>query len=69
MSEFHVVSALVQKRSEISGQIAELEKRGHELKRLDRQYGNQQVLLWRKDSGQVEAASDPRGVGRSALWK
>ena len=27
MSEFHVVSALVQKRSEISGQIAELEKR------------------------------------------
>ncbi|MFV9683186.1 gamma-glutamyltransferase [Pseudomonas sp. NY15367] len=46
-------------------QIAELEKRGHELKRLDRQYGNQQVLLWDKASGEVQAASDPRGIGEA----
>ncbi|WP_252273574.1 gamma-glutamyltransferase [Pseudomonas subflava] len=51
------------------GQLSGLELRGHKLKRVERRYGNQQVLLWRKDSGQVEAASDPRGVGRSALWK
>ena len=46
-----------------------LEMRGHRLKRVERRYGNQQVLLWHKDSGQVEAASDPRGVGRAELWK
>ena len=49
-------------------QLSSLEMRGHKLKRVERSYGNQQVLLWRKDSGQVEAASDPRGVGRAELW-
>jgi gamma-glutamyltranspeptidase/glutathione hydrolase len=49
------------------GQLSSLEMRGHRLKRVERRYGNQQVLLWRKDSGQVEAASDPRGVGRAEL--
>jgi len=44
-------------------QIAELQRRGYELKRLDRQYGNQQVLFWDKVSGEVKAASDPRGIG------
>ena len=44
-------------------QIAELQRRGHELKRLDRHYGNQQVLFWDKVSGEVKAASDPRGIG------
>ncbi|WP_278958848.1 gamma-glutamyltransferase [Aquipseudomonas alcaligenes] len=50
-------------------QLRSLEMRGHRLKRVERRYGNQQVLLWHKDSGQVEAASDPRGVGRAELWK
>ncbi|WP_256662330.1 gamma-glutamyltransferase family protein [Pseudomonas sp. F(2018)] len=50
-------------------QLSSLEMRGHRLKRVERSYGNQQVLLWHKDSGQVEAASDPRGVGRSELWQ
>lgn len=48
-------------------QITELRKRGYELKRLDRQYGNQQVLLWDKASGEVQAASDPRGIGKSVV--
>ena len=50
-------------------QLRSLEMRGHRLKRVERRYGNQQVLLWHKDSGQEEAASDPRGVGRAELWK
>ncbi|MDD0842256.1 gamma-glutamyltransferase [Pseudomonas sp. Gutcm_11s] len=50
-----------------SSQLNSLEMRGHRLKRVERNYGNQQVLLWRKTSGQVEAASDPRGVGRAEL--
>lgn len=47
-------------------QIAELQARGHQLKALDRHYGNQQVLFWDKQSKRVEAASDPRGIGTSA---
>ena len=27
------------------------------------------LLVRNPDSGQVEAASDPRGVGRAELWK
>ncbi len=47
-------------------QAAELEARGHTLEALGRRYGNQQVLLWRKAAGQLEAASDPRGIGLAA---
>ena len=48
-----------------AAQIAELQARGHRLKALERQYGNQQVLLWDKVSGEVQAASDPRGIGEA----
>ncbi|MFG0381873.1 gamma-glutamyltransferase [Pseudomonas sp. zbq_18] len=51
-----------------AGQRASLEMRGHTLSQVNRRYGNQQVLLWRKQNGQVEAASDPRGVGRADSW-
>lgn len=46
-------------------QLAELQARGHRLKALERPYGNQQVLLWDKASGEVQAASDPRGIGQA----
>lgn len=42
-----------------------LEKKGHTLQELTRNYGNQQVLWWDKDSGHSAAASDPRGQGVS----
>jgi len=42
-----------------------LQKKGHALEELTRNYGNQQVLWWQKDSGQSAAASDPRGQGVS----
>ncbi|WP_236234188.1 gamma-glutamyltransferase [Pseudomonas tohonis] len=44
-------------------EIAALQARGYSLKRVERGYGNQQVLFWDKDGGRIEAASDPRGVG------
>ena len=42
-----------------------LQAKGHVLKELTRNYGNQQVLWWHKSSGQSAAASDPRGQGVS----
>ncbi len=46
-------------------QIEALEALGHRLKPMERAYGNQQVLHWDKRTGALEAASDPRGIGRS----
>ena len=51
-----------------AGQRASLELRGHTLSQVGRRYGNQQVLLWHKQDGRVEAASDPRGIGRADFW-
>ena len=43
-----------------------LEKLGHKLKATAKRYGNMQAILWDKSTGQLEAASDPRGEG--AAW-
>jgi gamma-glutamyltranspeptidase/glutathione hydrolase len=48
-----------------TGEVIDLQARGYTLKDTQRVYGNQQVVFWHKDSGKVEAASDPRGVGIS----
>lgn len=42
-----------------------LQRKGHKVEELTRNYGNQQVLWWHKDSGRSAAASDPRGQGVS----
>jgi len=42
-----------------------LERKGHQLRELDDVYGNMQAVLWERDSGEVSAASDPRGIGAS----
>ena len=36
---------------------------GHDIKVLSRQYGNMQVIIFDKQTGQLDAASDPRGEG------
>lgn len=46
---------------------AALSQRGHQLKSVGRQYGNMQAILWDKTSGEVTAASDPRGLGESQV--
>ena len=42
---------------------AALAGRGHVLERMQRAYGNMQVVIWDRATGQVTAASDPRGIG------
>lgn len=44
---------------------AGLRQLGHQVKELTRNYGNQQVLYWNKDTGHSDAASDPRAQGAS----
>lgn len=40
---------------------------GHTLKSTNRQYGNMQAIFWNKRTGQVQAASDPRGLGSAVV--
>ena len=42
---------------------AELSARGHEVVRNERSWGNMQAVIWHRDTGTVQAASDPRGGG------
>lgn len=41
----------------------QLRNMGHRLKPLEGDYGNMQAILWHRTTGDVEAASDPRGIG------
>ena len=49
-------------------EIAKLRARGHDVQAGDRTWGNMQVVLWRRDTGAVEAGTDPRwkGVGKGS---
>jgi len=52
-----------------TAQQAELKSLGHQLKAINRQYGNMQAILWHKTDSQIEAASDPRGNGSADIHK
>ncbi len=47
---------------------AKLEAMGHKLTLSTRDYGNMHAILWNLDSGDVTAASDPRGEGEAQVW-
>ncbi len=49
-------------------EIARLETMGHKLEEGSRRWGNMQVITWDFDSGQVEAAADPRGEGEGLIY-
>lgn len=42
--------------------------RGHTLSLSNREYGNMHAILWDRSTGQVTAASDPRGEGSAEVW-
>ena len=46
-----------------------LRARGHRLEQQTRPWGNMQALVWDRQGGRVEAASDPRGVGAALVWR
>lgn len=47
--------------------VDQLAERGHVINQLDRQFGNMQLITLNKHSGQLEAASDPRGEGAAEV--
>jgi len=49
-------------------QIKALEALGHTLKPAGRRYGNMEVITWDYASGEVQAASDPRGDGEGRVY-
>jgi gamma-glutamyltranspeptidase/glutathione hydrolase len=40
---------------------------GYSMKSLDQAYGNMQAIIMDKNTGQVQAASDPRGIGQAEV--
>ncbi|RRQ22158.1 gamma-glutamyltransferase [Thiohalobacter thiocyanaticus] len=44
-----------------------LEAIGHTLEPLEDTYGNMQAILWNRTTGEVQAASDPRGIGTARV--
>jgi gamma-glutamyltranspeptidase/glutathione hydrolase len=50
------------------GEIKELQAMGHVLKLSGRRWGNMQVVTWDYATGNVEAASDPRGEGEGMIY-
>lgn len=45
-----------------------LEARGHKLELSPRSFGNMQVVTWDRETGTVDAASDPRGSGEVIVY-
>lgn len=48
-------------------ELTQLKQYGHQIKQLNRQYGNMQVVIFNKDTLQLSAASDPRGEGSAQV--
>ncbi|MFN3579072.1 MAG: gamma-glutamyltransferase [Pseudomonas sp.] len=44
-----------------------LKQLGHEIKPVGRDYGDMHAVRWNKHNGELEAASDPRGVGQAEV--
>ena len=47
--------------------VQALRLKGHRIRQLEDSYGNMQAIAWDRRSGEVTAASDPRGIGSSVL--
>jgi len=47
--------------------VSELEALGHKTREMDYEYGNMQLIIVDKESGEIDAASDGRGVGSAEV--
>lgn len=50
-------------------QVAGLEALGHSLARARGDFGNMHVVTWDFETGEVDAASDPRGIGEPRFYE
>ncbi|OUR73666.1 gamma-glutamyltransferase [Methylophaga sp. 41_12_T18] len=50
-----------------AAELTALEQRGHNIKPLNRRYGNMQIIIHDKHSNSLTAASDPRGEGMARV--
>jgi gamma-glutamyltranspeptidase/glutathione hydrolase len=48
-------------------EAAQLQQMGHELQPLKQSYGNMQGIYWNRKTGELKAASDPRGIGSAVV--
>lgn len=48
-------------------EFKQLNQRGHQIKQLNRQYGNMQLVIQNKNTQTLSAVSDPRGEGSSSV--
>lgn len=48
-------------------QVEGLEALGHTVEAFSRRYGNMQAILWNRATGELDAAADPRGIGKAAI--
>ncbi|KKM76582.1 hypothetical protein LCGC14_1378720 [marine sediment metagenome] len=57
----------IEKDSFSASDIKALEQRGHNIKQLNRQYGDMHIIIVDKNQNKVSAASDPRGEGEAVV--
>ena len=65
----YLPDVLSTERGALPAEVVEaLRARGHTVEELDRTWGNMQVVIWNRATGEVSGAADPRseGVGKSA---
>ena len=48
-------------------EAAQLRQMGHQLQQLKQSYGNMQAIYWNRNTGELKAASDPRGIGSAVV--
>lgn len=48
-------------------EVEQLQQMGHELQQLKQSYGNMQGIYWNRKTGELKAASDPRGIGSAIV--
>ncbi len=48
-------------------EIEQLGKLGHQFREVSYRYGNMQAVQWHRQTGRLDAASDPRGLGRAEV--
>jgi len=65
----YLPDAVQLEKNAVYAQQSNLEAKGHQFKRLNRQYGNMHAVAWEKSANNIRysAASDSRGEGSAKV--